>query len=335
MSANPGEPEIAVVGAGISGLACGTALAAVGIPVIVLEKSRGPGGRMSTRRTAESAFDHGAQYFTVRDDRFRAVVDEWVAAGIVERWRGRIVTLPNEAGSDPVRDNGTPRYVGVPGMSAVTRTLSEGLGLRTGCRIVSGERRRARWWLDVEDGSRLGPYRALVLAIPAPQAVTLLRAVDELRARVAAVDLAGCWAVMLGYPRRLPPSWDGAFVNDGPLSWIARNNSKPGRPAAEAWVLHGSPSWSETHMEEPAEAVIEALVAEFGRIVGDRLPSPTLALAHRWRFALPREPLDAPFLFDDVEAVGVCGDWCGGPRVEGAYLSGLALGEHLARRLSR
>ena len=75
----------AVIGAGIAGLSCARALAASGVHVTVFDKSRGSGGRMSTRRGEGWACDHGAQYFTARDPLFQAELARWQAAGVAAR----------------------------------------------------------------------------------------------------------------------------------------------------------------------------------------------------------------------------------------------------------
>jgi predicted NAD/FAD-dependent oxidoreductase len=88
--------RVAIVGAGIAGLWLARRLAEAGHRVQVYEKARGPGGRVSTRRTERGHFDHGAQYFTARDPDFLRQLEDWVARGVVERWQGSIVEM--EAG---------------------------------------------------------------------------------------------------------------------------------------------------------------------------------------------------------------------------------------------
>ena len=63
--------HIAIVGAGMAAIACARTLVQAGHQVSVFEKSHGLGGRMSTRNSPFGTFDHGAQYFTVRDARFQ------------------------------------------------------------------------------------------------------------------------------------------------------------------------------------------------------------------------------------------------------------------------
>ncbi len=317
-----------MIGAGISGLVCARTLAERGHQVQVFDKARGPGGRMSTRRASDWRFDHGAQYFTVRDPGFRARVAAWRRDGLVAPWTARIAVLDD--GMTVMQSDDTERLVAVPGMNALCRHLARDLDVSYETRIVSLERAADRWRLASSEGRDLGDFDAVTVSAPAPQAAALLSgAAPELAARAGTVAMSPCWAVMAAFPKPLELGFDGAFVNRSPLSWVARNASKPGRPEGEAWVLHGSPEWSQDNLElEPVEAAARLLEA-FGESAGGLGSIPAHLDAHRWRYALPQAPLAQPCLVDAGRLLGVCGDWCGGPRVEGAFLSGSAAAQRL------
>jgi len=137
---------------------------------------------------------------------------------------------------------------------------------------------------------------------------------------------------MLAFDEPLDLPFDGAFVEQSPLAWVARNASKPGRGPGETWVLHGSAAWSEAHLEAEPGRVANDLLAAFGAATGLGRLEPAHAVAHRWRYALVADPLGAGCLFDASIHLGVCGDWCVSTRAEGAYLSGLAMAERLLGR---
>lgn len=341
------EPlDVVVVGAGMSGLACACVLERRGHRVRVFDKARGPGGRMSTRRAATWRFDHGAQYFTVRDPRFRRQVDAWCRGGIVARWDGTIAVLgdraarPRDAGgpgddSSHGGSRGEPstrppeRFVGVPSMSAVCRDLAAGLELALETRIAGLERVGGRWRLAADGSGDLGDCDAVVVSAPPPQAAELLvDAAPAMSARASGVEMTPCWAVMAGFAEPLRTAFDAAFVHGSPLGWVARNASKPSRPAGEAWVLHATPEWSGRHLELDRQDAARRLLAAFRNATGIPGTTPIHLDAHLWRFALPG-PLAEPCLFDAELRLAACGDWCGGPRVEGAFLSGCAAADRL------
>ena len=142
--------------------------------------------------------------------------------------------------------------------------------------------------------------------------------------------MAGCWAVLTAFHQPLGAAFDGGYITDSPLSWAARDSSKPGRDAEpETWTLHASPEWSEENLELEPVQVVQTLLSGFFAAAGIDEAAPRESWAHRWRFALPPEPLEDRFLFDEKLGIGACGDWCAGPRVEGAWLSGRAIAKKI------
>ena len=314
--------RVAVVGAGIAGLTCARTLTDHGFAVTVFDKGRGPGGRTATRRVnPDLAFDHGAQYFTLRDPNFVRSVGVWLERGVVAEWGGRIVKLQGGAAADTTPQ---PRYVGVPGMSAVAAHLAAGLAVQWETRKVRSLVSPAGWQLVDESGGGYGPFDFLVVALPAPQAAELL-ALHPFAIEAGCVPMDPCWAALAAFVDRLDVPWDAAFVHDSPLSWVARNSSKPGRPRGpDCWVLHASPEWSAVHLEESVDAVGPQLLIAFEAAVGCGLPKAAHQTAHRWRYSLGADPAGRGVLFDAESGLAVCGDWLSGGRVEGAFLSGTA-----------
>lgn len=310
---------VAVIGAGIAGLTCARALDAAGARVVVFDKARGPGGRISTRRGDGWAFDHGAQYFTVREPAFGAVVEGWKAAGVVDEWRGRFGRFVGRfvAETPPL-----PRWVGVPRMSAITRALCDGLELRAGARVTGVARDGAGWAVRCEGGAVAG-FDRVVVATPAPQAVPLLGAAPSIAAAAGAAKMSATWAVMLRFADRLPLPFDAVDVSASPIAWAARDSSKPGRGEAECWVLHATADWAAAHLEDDFGAVAAALAGAFEGLCAGY--APVEAMAHRWRYALVRDAVGPAAHWDAAAGIGACGDWCVGARVDSAWRSGAAM----------
>ncbi len=319
--------SVAVIGAGVAGLTCAGALQRAGRRVRVFEKSPGNGGRCATRRDGPRRFDHGAQYFTARETAFRRAVAAWQRAGAVEEWKGRLmIVAPGEA-PEPLVDD-TARYVGVPTMSAIGGHLARDVDVALRTRIT-GARWDEGWHLVAVDGDRFGPFDALVVATPAQQVLELLSDAPSWSERVAQVEMMPCWAVMIGFDDPVPAPFDGAFVNQSPLAWVARNTSKPKRSSAETWTLHATTAFSLDAIEDDPKTVAERLSRAFADLVGAGYSRPTSLQAHRWRYARAVDGVGAEFLWDRGAAIGVCGDWCVGERVEGAWRSGAALAQAL------
>jgi renalase len=324
--------RVLVIGAGMAGLRCGRVLADAGFGVCVIDKARGAGGRASARRAGEVSFDHGVQYFKARDPGFIAAVERWMAEGAVAPWEGRIGAVTRGVLAPDPSD--AIRFVGTPQMSACLRPLARGLETRFGHRAKALWRAGDAWHVACENGVALGPFMAVVVATPAPQAVPLLVGVPPLAARAAAARIDPCWAVMLGFERALPFALDGAFVGDSPLAWVARDGSKPGRKGGERWVLHATAAYSESHVDDPPEQIVPPLLEAFGEALGCTLPAAIYHDAHRWRYARTRRALDVPYLLDEAQRISACGDYCLGGRLESAWLSGNALGRRLCSVLA-
>jgi len=307
------HPDILIVGGGMAGLSAARHLAAAGLGVTVLDKGRGPGGRMATRRveTAEGTlrFDHGAQYFTVRDAAFREVVADWEKAGIAARWPAA----------------GAEAWVGTPGMNACVRAMAEGCDVRWGLRAESVRRDGAGW--QAETGEARLSAATLLVAVPAEQAAVLLEdCAPDLASLAASVQSAPCWAVMASFARPLPLP-DTLRSETAPVSWAARNSAKPGRDGGEAWVIHASPARSRELIDHPKDDVALMLLADFFAATGVAPAAPAHLDVHRWLYALPDALKAEGARFDPALRLGIAGDWLHCPRVEGAWLSGRALAQ--------
>jgi len=330
------DVQTLVVGAGLSGLVVARSLAEAGHAVRVVDRGRAPGGRASTRRGrpgdpgAPGEFDHGAQYFTVRDAQVAELVQDWREAGVVAPWEGRFVTLRRGArGPDP--RPGT-RWVGTPRMSALARHLAAGLEVATDARIVSIERDERGWRASAEDGTVHEALERVLVAMPGPQAVPLLTARPDLARIAAAATFEPCLAVMVRFAGPLDVPFDGAFVEDSPLAWIAGQAGKPGRAETAAFVLHAGASWSRAHLDDPPDVVAELLLDALASALDRRLPPVTACATHRWLHARPASPLARGCLWEPETGFGVCGDWLLGARVEAALRSGLALADAVLGR---
>ncbi len=314
--------KIAIIGAGLAGLACARMLADAGMTTRVFEKSRGFGGRLATRRLSDLAFDHGAQFVTARSDGFRELIDVSTRAGAVAPWR------PLGAGG------GETWYVGVPGMSALVRPLSAGLDIRLGRRVIKIERRGGRWFLHF-DGYDLGEdFDALVLAIPAPQAIELLGVHADPLTNLKQVSIAPCWAAIAAFDDPIGIETDILEPTRSAIAWAARNNSKPARSRAlDQWVIHATPEWSRVHLEDDPRDIVQGLMEEMRALIGQGLHMAQFLAAHRWRYARVERPLGQDFLWDNATSLGLAGDWCVGARAEAAFRSGTALAEAMLSTL--
>lgn len=307
---------VGIIGSGVAGLSCADRLAAEGVGSVLFDKGKRPGGRLTSLRVENMAWDLGAQYFSAGSGRFAHQVAAWQAAGVVAPW--------------PAGPEGA--MVGVPAMASLIEAQCDGRDVRFNS-LVHRIDLRSDGWRVSGPGLDEGPFDAIVIAVPPEQAIPLLSLHDFSMARdFIGVRSQPCWTAMVAFAEplaHLPP-----FLRDaGPVAWAARNSSKPGRPEAECWVLQASADWSISNLEiEKAEAA-SRLLAAFAEHLATDLPDPIFLKAHRWRFSQTlggkgRTAWNASL------RLGICGDWCIAPRIEGAWQSGHDLADQLIRSLA-
>ena len=246
--------KVAIIGAGVAGLACARALRAAGIEALVYDKGRGPGGRCSSRRSPFGRFDHGAQFFTVRSDRFAAQVDEWRAAGVVAPWGGRHVVIED---GEATPYEGDERWVGAPAMNAFVRHEAEASEAQFGLRLGQPTRQQdgPRWLLRGEGGRAAWQADWVVVATPAEQAANLLPGSahggsDALIGEARGARAVPTWTLMAAFEGGDAAPFDAASIKEGDLAWASREASKPDRDEGARWVAHASGAWTEAHLED-------------------------------------------------------------------------------------
>ena len=342
--------HIAIVGAGIAAVTCARTLVQAGHRVTVFEKSKGVGGRMSTRTTEFGTFDHGAQFFTVRDARFAKALE--TTPGVCKPWSANTVQVLDSHGR--VAAAGRPpreaHWVPKPGMNALVRAWAKPLqdtgSLELDTRVTRIEKdplNKHQWQLrtagDGDSSHVFGGFDAVVLAIPAAQAQQLLQTTPQGAAfaqQTAKVTVAPCWTLMLAFPQAvqpglttLGPQWNAARSTHHRIAWLARESSKPGRSQVERWTVQASAGWSQEHLQDDDNRIQAKLIKAFSEVTGIRA-QPAHVQTHRWLYAKTEQPLGKSHLWDAKTGLGVCGDWCIGHRVEDAFVSGLELALSMA-----
>lgn len=335
--------KVAVIGAGIAGAACAHALQQAGYGVHVFDKSRGPGGRMATRRLEwldsqaqkwTTALDHGALCLSAHTAPFQAFVDRAVQQGRLVAWRPRMAAGGLSVGASHAV------YVPTPDMPALCRDLLAGVSLVCPWAVDRLHRGPQGWQLE-SCGVRFdADFDAVVLALPLPQAARLISPHRADWAQVAgSAVMRPCWTLMgvASAPAcASPEDWDLARPAAGPLAWVMRSDARPGRaqvPGQAHWVAHARTGWSRRHLDHSPAEVQQHLQDALAAVLGGPLGW-LHCVVHRWLYASP-QGLSRPGVelcwWDDSLALGVCADTLGGrgPGVEAAWMSAQAVCEAL------
>lgn len=331
------DVDLLVVGSGVAGATAAHALSATGASVLVLEKSRGLGGRCATRRLDGGVrIDHGAQYVTARDNRFRARLEAWRATGEVAVWTQGVDHWTRTSGLQRSSGGGHARYVAPEGMSRLGALMLGDVAVTRKTRVASVVPDASAWRVVDENGVH-HHARAVLLTPPAPQALDLVDRADvdaEAWDAMASIRYAPSFALMTEHPGPMP-DWRGIQVEDHPvLSWIANDTSK--RPQSQvrhvpfAVVAHGTPSFVRERFDDDPAAVTDEMAQALVDVTG--LEAPNWKRLHRWRYAMTETPLERPFA-RLAPGLLAAGDGFGSGRVEGAFLSGAAAADALIDHL--
>lgn len=329
----PRNLDCLVVGAGISGLMAAREIKNAGWNVAVVDKGRGVGGRMATRRRDDGVFDHGAQYFTARSEAFRSRVAEWESAGLVCEWSDGFTTSDGDEKND-----GEVRWMVRGGMATLLKALAEQMPIATSLEIKRVAKwRGARWLVTAEDGTEFDTA-SLILTPPVPQSLKLLEAggvdlavVDH--AALSRLEYDPCFAVLvvLDGPSDIPAP-GGLWADGDPIRWIADNHKKGISPKGHTVTIHTDPAWSREHFDTDRAEIARMVLEAAKPWLGAGIVSWDV---HRWKYSMPRNTHHEPSLLAAQEGTLVfAGDAFGGPRVEGAALSGLDAAQRVLRLMA-
>lgn len=318
--------DVAVIGAGIAGLTCAQQLHQAGYKVVVVEKSRGVGGRVATRRVGDTRADHGLRYLEATGERLQQLVEKLTERNIVQVWYES--------------ESKIPRYVASQGMSAIAKFLATHLEIKLNQRVQAITPSTDKTWqlhfeaANTTDLPAALTAKAIVIAIPAPQALILLKPLGETTLSekflesLGSVEFDPCLSVIASYPNSQPLKLDWKsldFAADSDLAWIGLDSSKRINAQSPVFVIQSSAEFARGNLnsEDLHPAGHHLLSRAAAELTLPWLNSPDWFQVHRWRYAfssrfLPETYLDAK----TPQPLICCGDWCGGNLIESALHSG-------------
>ncbi|MDG2502126.1 MAG: FAD-dependent oxidoreductase [Porticoccaceae bacterium] len=317
--------DILIIGAGLAGLSAANDLQQAGHSVLVIDKGRGLGGRLAGRRIGEATFDHGAQFMTAREPRFKAAVASWIEAGVAEEWYS----------SYPGQPNGHPRYRGVPTMTAVAKHLATDIDVMRNIRVETITQQQTQWRAELDNGETVTANKLLITS-PVPQTLDLLATGNiavpaDKQARLERIEYESCIAVMAILDGPTAIEVPGAIaMEDGPISWISDNLQK-GVSEIPAVTIHGSGEFSAQHLDHDRMEIGQQLIDAAAQYLGNARV--TDYQVHGWRYSKPTIVDDDPCMLlseaTELPPLALAGDAFAGPRFEGAVQSGWAAAKAL------
>ncbi len=315
--------EVVVIGAGMSGLICAQGLQTMGFQVLVLDKSKGVGGRLATRRLHNTCVDHGLPYFQEGKDRLlNKVIDDLSEKNIIEPWKGEIYELKSDNSlviSAPVK-----RYFAKEGITSVAKYLVKNelieaeLAIKKAAKVIKISQDTDDYWLlSLENSEEKIRAKYVVFAIPAPQILMLvknspdLKLSQELIEQLASVTYHPCLVIMAGYADKYElPKWQGVRLNNEDLKFILLDSSKRNNPNNESvFVFHSTSEFANSYLDSDDLDLAAKKILNIGsKLLNSWLNKPNWYSIQRWRYATLKSGLNKGNLKENN--LFFCGDWC-------------------------
>ncbi len=327
------QKKIAIIGAGISGLTLAKQLRNHA-DVVVFEKARGVGGRMSTRYADPYYFDHGAHTFTARSKAFQAFLQPHIEEGLIAQWSGKVISL--EIGKKPTKRIWFESHlVPVPNMNSLCKKMAEGIDIRLVTEIAPlTEKQNELWVLHDKEGNPLGEYDWVISTAPPAQTLKLLHVALPDPTPLHEAEMYGCYSLMIGFNKPWDKQWIAAKVRDNPIKWISVNSTKPGRNYdVTCLVALSRNEWADQHIDDDMDEAQKLLLTQFEAVTGINCESADYISTHRWKYAIVDETEKSGVYCDPTQKIAATSDWASTSRIDEVWLNAMSLAKVVAQRV--
>ena len=315
------KKHIAVIGAGLSGITIASIIKEK-FKVEVFEKSRGVGGRMSTRKETSFIFDHGAQFFKIKTPDFKNYLSESFSQQIIQPWNFRLAYFDgqNLRKIKFIKDE-DKFYVGVPNMNSIVKHLSKKCNVILNTKIERIINENDKWNLYDQNKKSYGSYDLVVLSLPAQQSLKLITKKVSFYPLIEKIKMKGCFSLMVGMSEPLNLDYDAALIENEDIAWFAVNNSKPFRMNNYCLLINSSYEYASKNINTSKDKVLKHLLNISSEFINYDLSKSNMIKIHKWRYVEAKCSPKENYFIDHKEKVAACGDWFINSRVEGAFLS--------------
>ncbi len=315
------KKNIAIIGSGLSGITIALELKEK-FNIDIFEKSRGVGGRMSTRKESPFTFDHGAQFFKINTTDFMNFVSELLSKKIILPWKFKLAHFEGiKLIKNEVIQNEDKFFVGVPNMDSILKYLSKKIDIIVNTKIEKIEKRKDGWFLYDQNNKSYGKYNWVILTLPAEQSKELITKKISFYSLIERIKMKCCFSLMVGIDEPLNLDYDAALIKHTDIAWLAVNNSKPCRPKKYSLLINSSYDYAAKNFSSAKDKVIKHLLNITSKLVNRKISDSAHIKLHQWKYVEAEKHPAENYFVDFKNKIGVCGDWFINSRVEGAYIS--------------
>ncbi len=321
--------RIAIIGSGISAITLGKELAKRA-HVTLFEKSKGMGGRMSTRYADPFSFDHGTPFFKIESKEFYTYLKPYIDAGVLSEWQGAKIQL--EIGKEVIQPaDKEPLWTPTPKMNSLCKAIGESLSIRISCEIAPlTPKTPLGWLLQNQKGEELGYFDWVISTAPPQQSKTLFHNIGEEENFLKSAAMSSCYTLMIGFKKEWDKQWISAAVKKNLINSIFVNSTKPGRDRnVTTFVAHSTTEWAEANINEKIDEIQEKMCTEFTLLTGIDTKNAEYIATHRWLYAKTKTPKKNGFYINGEIGLAAVGDWCAGENIEDGWKEALKLSSNI------
>lgn len=323
------KKSIAVIGSGLSGITVAS-IVKKKFHIDIFEKSRGVGGRMSTRKEPPFVFDHGAQFFKIKTFDFMNFISELLTEKIIQPWNFKLAYFSkNDLKKIKVVRKKDNFFVGVPNMDSIVKYLSINNNVILNTKIEKIIKVNNRWYLYDQSKKKYGQYDWVILSLPAKQSLDLITKNVSFYSAIEKIKMKSCFSLMVGINESLNLNYDAALIEDNDIAWFAINNSKPGRTKKNSLLINSSYDYAAKNINLPKDKVLKHLLDIISDLIKHKFSNTSFKKLHQWKYVEAENPPNDNYFIDYNEKIAVCGDWFIDSRVEGAFTSANELSKEI------
>ena len=310
------KKEIVIIGSGVSGLLCGRRLTEAGHSVLLIDKGRNAGGRLSTRRTDGAIFHHGAS--SLPDFYKHKDLPKFGLKTLKRAEREKVIHRRGDL------------FEPLSSVSHLVSFFSESLNIQEGCEATSINLKNKTIDVTYRNGTHKKlTYDILIISIPPNQAKTLINnQLDRFDSYLSKVEMRSSASALFSFDLDPALIKETYFSNENVHVYVENNRFKCAQRLL-CLTAHTKEPFARKVVNNDKNRIKEILLKEVLSAVPISLPKPNYEAGHRWLYGFTERSLGKPYLFYRKESVGICGDWCSGSSILAAVSSGVKLAEQI------
>ena len=318
--------KIAVVGTGLSALSLAHHLPS--LDITFFEKSWRPGGRISTRKHGEYAFDHGAHY--LKTDHGMIGLNEFLEKiDAIKILKGPFCR--NISQNSPIEEKEI--IVGKEGNESIPLKFHKHLHYPTifSTKITSIENTNQEYYLKAGE-EKFGPFDYVFCAMPFEQSKNLLdKFVDY--SDIPNIEFDAIWTIMLAFNKRLGAPFQFGYHLTPEISFLMNQNFKHEYFNEECWVINMRADWTKQYYNIENYVLEDYVVSQIKKSFQSDADA-IFKKSHRWKYSYTKKSLNdynsKNFIKSIDNRLYAFGDWCEGPSIQDAWLSGKKLAKYFS-----